>query len=439
MSKLISLTIQDFAEFKKDLVPRGASSFDVDYELRLMLFVASIIDGNAAGRAQNKFMRDVGRYMGWSLFYEELLQGKIDKQSAYTLEQFRLGHAHPTLATILYRVALATCLHKGDLEPDHISFLKNIQDALLPSGSQAIQLANQEIGEWFSKDLEEISAQGTCVIDSADDDKTLEDYLEDLDRLVGLDSVKEEVRRLISFIQIQKMRKAHELTQVPLSLHMVFTGNPGTGKTTVARLFAKIYRALGVLERGHLVETDRSGLVGQYVGHTAIKTSELVNSARGGVLFIDEAYSLAQGGETDFGQEAIDALVKRMEDYRDELLVIVAGYKDEMETFISANPGLRSRFSIYIEFADYRPDELLIILERLCENNEYLLQDDTRERALEVIEEAIGSSGDGFGNGRFVRNLFESMVRNQAMRLSRLSGDLDRECLSRFLPIDLGR
>jgi SpoVK/Ycf46/Vps4 family AAA+-type ATPase len=203
-----------------------------------------------------------------------------------------------------------------------------------------------------------------------------------------------------------------------ITYHCVFTGNPGTGKTTVARLLAQIFKALGLLSKGHLVETDRSGLVGGYVGQTALKTSSVVQSAVGGILFVDEAYALANPGENDYGREAVDTLLKLMEDNRDDLVVIVAGYPELMERFVQSNPGLRSRFARYIDFPDYDPPSLLEILLRQAKESGYQLASDAVAAAERVITAEYESRSQGFGNGRFVRNLFESMLANQANRLA---------------------
>ena len=205
---------------------------------------------------------------------------------------------------------------------------------------------------------------------------------------------------------------------VGLSYHCVFTGNPGTGKTTVARIVAEIYKKLGILKKGHLVETDRSGLVAEYVGQTAVKTNKIIDSALDGVLFIDEAYSLVQGGGNDYGQEAISTLLKRMEDDRDRLIVVLAGYSEDMKHFIDSNPGLQSRFNRYIHFTDYSTEELKQIFMLNVDKNQYLLEPEGEKLLSKILDFAIEHKDKNFGNGRYVRNLFEKTIQNQAMRLS---------------------
>ena len=258
-------------------------------------------------------------------------------------------------------------------------------------------------------------------------EKLLQDALAELHQLVGMDNIKEEIGTLTNFLKVQKIRQDRNLPQTPVSLHAVFGGPPGTGKTTVARLTGRIYQGLGFLKKGHLVETDRSGLVAGYIGQTAKKVDDLVQSALDGVLFIDEAYALVprDSGGRDFGQEAIDTLLKRMEDYRDRLVVIVAGYTDEMETFIESNPGLKSRFSRYFFFNDYLPEELLAIYDKMATKSHFKLTTEANQQLLGVFEELYDSRDRTFGNGRLVRNLFEKTLENQANRLAVMSNLTD--------------
>jgi hypothetical protein len=249
-------------------------------------------------------------------------------------------------------------------------------------------------------------------------ERTVEELLAELDGLIGLDHVKSEVRRLTSLLRVQGLRAEHGLPVIQTSRHMVFVGNPGTGKTTVARLLSRIYRSLEVVTKGHLVETDRSDLVAGFVGQTATKTRAILESALGGTVLIDEAYALARGGENDFGREAIDTLVKFMEDHRDDLAVVVAGYPTEMSELINTNPGLDSRFSKTLEFPDYTNEELVAIFELISNKQEYHLDNDARLRLIEVI--GAEPRGHGFDNARFTRNVFEHAVSLQAVRLAEI-------------------
>ncbi len=265
----------------------------------------------------------------------------------------------------------------------------------------------------------------------------IESILQELNDLIGLKQLKSEINNLINFLKIQQKRQEVGLPKVPITLHLVFCGSPGTGKTTVARLIGKIYQELGILKKGHCIETDRSGMVAEYVGHTAQKVDKLIESALDGVLFIDEAYTLKpENTGKDFGQEAIDTLLKRMEDYRDRLVVIVAGYPDEMSRFIESNPGLQSRFTRYFTFEDYQPEELLAIFEKICQSNHYQLDTQAKEVLVTKFTELYNQRDRNFGNGRLVRNLFEKTLEKQANRLAQLS-DINREQMITILPEDI--
>lgn len=251
--------------------------------------------------------------------------------------------------------------------------------------------------------------------------ETIDELKAELAGYIGLEGVKKEVSNLINMMTVWKMRKEHGLPNVEMSLHMVFSGNPGTGKTMIARLMARIYRSLGILSKGQLVETDRSGLVAGFVGQTAQKTAEVIEKAKGGVLFIDEAYALNGSGQNDFGQEAIDTLLKAMEDNREDLVVIVAGYDQLMENFIRSNPGLESRFNRYLHFDDYSVDEMCQILEMQLKKHQYTLDEEGKKAARDYIE-ASNTHTISFGNARGVRNIFERLLVQQANRLAGQQG-----------------
>lgn len=263
-----------------------------------------------------------------------------------------------------------------------------------------------------------------------------DELMAQLDSLVGLDDVKKDIKNLMNLVKVRRLRRENGLPIPPMSLHMVFMGNPGTGKTTVARIISGLYAAIGVLEKGQLIEVDRSGLVAGYVGQTALKTQEVIKSALGGVLFIDEAYSLASGGENDFGREAIETILKAMEDHRDELIVVVAGYDGPMEKFINSNPGLQSRFNKYFYFPDYNGEQLLHIFKGQCKKNGYALTEEAEAEAKAMFEELYENRGENFGNGRDVRNVFEDTVVRQSNRVAALDAPT-KDDLMQFLPEDL--
>lgn len=253
------------------------------------------------------------------------------------------------------------------------------------------------------------------------------DYRQELNNLIGLSRVKTDIDSLRNLIRIQAMRQQNGLSNTSVSYHCVFTGNPGTGKTTVARIVAGIYKELGILTKGHLVEVDRSKLVAEYVGQTAVKTNKVIDEALDGVLFIDEAYTLV-GGENDFGSEAIATLLKRMEDDRDRLVVILAGYTNEIKGFIDSNPGLQSRFNRYIQFDDYSIEELVSIFKYNLRKSQYKIKRDALDEVQRIITNDINRKDKHFGNARYCRNLFEKIIQNQANRLARLQS-IDNEQL----------
>lgn len=277
---------------------------------------------------------------------------------------------------------------------------------------------SEEESSWLARLLEKTEklSEELSPASNAIDDNT--DYINQLQELIGLECVKSDVLSLSNFIKMKQMRESMGLKAPQISLHCVFTGNPGTGKTTVARILAGIFKNLGVLQKGHLIETDRSGLVAEYVGQTAVKTNKIIDSAIDGVLFIDEAYSLVQGESNDYGKEAISTLLKRMEDDRDRLIVILAGYSDEMQEFINSNPGLRSRFNRYIHFPDYSATELHMIFNLNLQKNEYTMSSEASSYLLSRLQNVVETREQDFGNARYIRNLFEKTIENQANRLS---------------------
>ena len=302
------------------------------------------------------------------------------------------------------------------------------QDDLKDSMEEARKAADQLLREMEEKERALDREAPKTQAEQSPETPDLDELLEELDSLVGLDEIKKNVRSLINLAKVRKLREEQGLPTPAMSLHLVFMGNPGTGKTTVARLIAQLYHAIGVLSKGQLVEVDRSGLVAGFVGQTAIKTDEAVKRALGGVLFIDEAYSLvSKDGENDFGHEAVETILKAMEDNRDDFVVIVAGYEDLMEDFIASNPGLESRFNRYFLFEDYTGEQLFEIFLSMCRKNQYRLTAEAQDYMKEFLSGMYERRDGNFGNARDVRNIFENVISVHADRVAGLEKAGKRE------------
>lgn len=333
-------------------------------------------------------------------------------------------------STLMYRWASLIAKADGTVSEDESAVLAAILKMKEEKSDGNVRVTTRE----------EIKRDEVAVPAEQNDSRVpenLDETMGELDRLIGLEPVKNDVHQLANFIAIQQKRRERGMKVAPVAYHCVFTGNPGTGKTTVARILADVYRQMGVVKKGHLVETDRSGLVAEYVGQTAVKTNKIIDSALDGVLFIDEAYTLVQGGSNDYGGEAIATLLKRMEDDRDRLVVILAGYTDEMKKFIDSNPGLQSRFNRYINFPDYSAEELSKIFLSIAEKSQYTCNADVRASLRDIMQAAVDTRDRCFGNGRYVRNLFERAIQRQAVRLSTVA-PLTSEMLAELTLHDLG-
>lgn len=331
----------------------------------------------------------------------------------------------------IYEIGKYYSLNKQDKntvdKEKFMNYLKMLKEyTKLYKETQNIAFENLDNSIIKNEEIHNKTSIDSNKIEDKPEEESLEDLLNELNELIGLAGVKEEVSSLVNILKINKLRESRGFKVPQVSKHLVFLGNPGTGKTTVARLLSKIYKKLGVLEKGQLVEVDRSGLVAGYVGQTAIKTQEKIDEAMGGVLFIDEAYTLAKG-ENDFGQESIDTLLKAMEDQREDFVVIVAGYSKPMNRFLESNPGLKSRFNKSITFEDYSPNELLDIFELFCKLNDMRLSSDARDYLKQYLSKLSNEKSENFANGREMRNLFEKAFTNQANRLSHYNNISDEE------------
>lgn len=307
--------------------------------------------------------------------------------------------------------------YDGELSKDEERYLLTLNEKINDSFSSIKKIVSLTSGvAQYAPIDNNLKSKDTLEIDDESNTSGISNSLEQLNNLIGIPTVKNEVQSLINTVKISKMRAERGLPETTTLGHFVFHGRPGTGKTTVARLLASALKSIGVLEKGHLIEVDRSGLVAGYVGQTADKAKTVAESALGGILFIDEAYTLNKGGN-DFGQEAIDTILKIMEDNRGKLVVIAAGYTTEMNEFINSNPGLKSRFNRFIEFPDYSPEELIQIFEKICKESKIILKDSARSAAYDILKNHFLNKDETFGNARVARNLFQDSVANQANRL----------------------
>lgn len=323
-----------------------------------------------------------------------------------------------------------------------ISLLKKISEVVDNRNykveiKRVAQLVNTSLIEYYGYS----TLQSICKPEngSADDGRTLVELMDELNALVGLDSVKAKVNDLIAYQKIQKLRRENNLHSTKNTLHLAFTGNPGTGKTTVARIVGYIYKQIGLLSKGHFVEVSRTDLIAGYQGQTALKVKSVIEKAKGGVLFIDEAYSITENDHSDsYGRECLTELTKALEDYRDDLVVIVAGYTEPMEKFFESNPGLKSRFNTFIEFPDYDAEELEKILLAMCKSNDYILDEEVNRSVREYLNGCVSEKDDNFANGRLVRNLYDDLVMNHARRVATMVNPT-RDDLSRIRVDDFNR
>ena len=323
-----------------------------------------------------------------------------------------------------FRFANAIVKADGKITKQEETALSSFKEMLYPS-SVVVATADEE----------EETVVKSYEANKEEKPRSLDELLQELNSLVGLEAVKTDVIELVNFIKVQQLRQSKAMATVPISRHLVFYGNPGTGKTTVARLLSQIYKSLNVVSRGHLVETDRSGLVAGYVGQTALKVKEMVTKALGGILFIDEAYALT-GDDQNYGQEAIDTLIKLMEDHRDDLIVVVAGYPDKMNKFLLSNPGLKSRFNKFLSFEDYNPSQLVKIFELFCKNSDFQLSEEARKKVLAIFQVLHVMRDETFGNARLARNVFERTINNQASRIISMT-NVTEEILSTIEAVDI--
>lgn len=406
---------------------RATLSNNLKFELLKFVIYMSALDGPLS-REELDFMKkvldfDMDSVKVVNFKYENQLNtSDFEREIPMVLKFFVLTDAGNKIPESKYGKERAKKLVKlyEEIGRTFIVCNNRIADQEVDCMTRIIRKYEEYLSE-FGLAIPEYNTKSTTEFDDKDD---VDSIMEEINKLTGLHQVKQDISSLINLLKIQKLREERGMKQPNVSKHMVFSGNPGTGKTTIARMLAKLYHSLGFLSKGHLVEVDRSGLVSGYIGQTATKVREVVDSALGGILFIDEAYTLTSNkGEGDFGQEAVDTLLKAMEDNRDNLVVIVAGYPDLMDEFLSSNPGLRSRFNKFIFFEDYTPTEQLEILKSMCKQQEYILSEDAEEKSLSYFIDRYENRDDTFANGRDVRNYLEKALAKQAGRIVSMNAD----------------
>jgi stage V sporulation protein K len=433
--------LQDFLRVMALLIWRRLAATGVEEQaygaLTACIAALATKEDDSVALIQSGYAASNGDEMAFEKWFEK--SGGKAMEKVETLLQPMEKHGSDEIFRLLTRHALDLGLQPVTLEFVRQT-LQTLATTLASMDGQMSDACRRRIAV-VSAQLTDISRQyavdfAVRAADPGVNEEDLNAILKELDVMVGLEPVKNEVHRATNFARMQIMRRQQNLPVVEASLHSVFFGNPGTGKTTVARLMGRIYKSLGLLRRGHVVECDRGRLVAEYVGQTAVRTHAMIDSALDGILFIDEAYSLAGRGAEDYGNEAIETLLKRMEDDRNRLIVIVAGYNEPMKQFIASNPGLESRFTNYLNFPDYAPEELLEIFHRMAAQSGLVCSPETEKQVLVVCKTLHAARNEQFGNAREMRNLFESAVRNQSTRLVN-SGQSDRDALTTLLPEDL--
>ena len=457
------------AEQHPELLPQSAADFvrlmdDLHRGLLIKVFVSVAEADRSWGKAERTLAREMVLHVWGRLLDSKELKQTMLRLSTQSAKLRWYGLVRPfteieplrdrigQLDTIVVRLANLVAKADGKLTESESRVLHSIQEHL-DSHLRAIPYATldhshaQQCGTKAIEDLQSHQQQYREVYGAEESNSptpppaasprvSLEEARSQLNGLIGLSGIKSEIESLVNYLALQKSRAEVGLPATQLSLHSVFTGNPGTGKTTVARIVGQILASMDILEKGQVIETDRSGLVAEFAGQTGPKTNKKIDEALNGILFIDEAYTLvAEGSEDPYGQEAVQTLLKRMEDDRDRLVVILAGYPEPIERLLDSNPGLRSRFSRTIHFEDYRPPDLGRILESMCTQNQYVLDADTRARFLMGVTSAYETRDEHFGNGRLVRNLFEDAIRNLANRIADQT-PVTKELLTHLMPED---